>query len=244
MCPDNVILHGGGVNLLISVQQTNTIYLVRHGENTANITKEFSFKLVDYSLTAKGVQQAEQTAEYFKDKDIHEIYSSPLKRAVETAEIIGRELGLAVTVMEQFREVNVGRLEGQPPTQENWALHNRIVEDWYEGRYTSTFPDGENYLAVMQRMREGLLEVTRNKQGRNIVIVGHGGIFTAAVRDLCVNRDTRDLIQKENHNCSITEIVLHTSDGQVEGELKGWALCTHLSGDTARLISGVPQFEK
>ena len=66
MCLDNVILHGGGVNLLMSVQQTNTIYLVRHGENTANITKEFSYKLVDYSLTAKGVQQAEQTAEYFK----------------------------------------------------------------------------------------------------------------------------------------------------------------------------------
>lgn len=228
----------------MSVQQTNTIYLVRHGENIANITKEFSFKLVDYSLTAKGVQQAEQTAEYFKDKDIDEIYSSPLKRAVETAEIIGRELGLPVTVMEQFREVNVGRLEGQPPTRENWALHNRIVEDWYEGRYTSAFPDGENYLEVMQRMREGLLEVTRNKHGRNIVIVGHGGIFTAAVRDLCLDRDSRNLLQKENHNCSITEIVLHTSDGHVEGELKGWALCTHLSGDAAQLISGLLQFEE
>ena len=228
----------------MSILSTNTIYLVRHGENLANITKEFSYKLVDYSLTAKGVLQAEQTGEFFKDKDIDEIYSSPLNRAFETAEIIGRELGLAVTVMEQFREVNVGRLEGQPPTRENWALHNRIVEDWYEGRYTTSFPGGENYLEVMQRMREGLLEVTRNKQGRNIVIVGHGGIFTAAVRDFCFNRDNRDVLQKENHNCSITEIVLHTSDGHIEGDLKGWALCTHLSGNAADLISGLPQFEE
>ena len=62
--------------------RANTIYLVRHGENLANITKEFSHRLVDYSLTPKGIIQAEQTAAYFRDFHIDEIYSSPLKRAV------------------------------------------------------------------------------------------------------------------------------------------------------------------
>ena len=226
----------------MSTKNTNTLYLVRHGENIANITKEFSYKLVDYSLTSKGIQQAQQTAEYFKDKDIHAIYSSPLKRAAETAEIIAKELGLAVTIMEQFREVNVGTLEGRPPTQENWVLHNRIVEDWYNGRYESAFPEGENYLMVSQRMREGLWEITHNQTGKNMIIVGHGGIFTAAVRDICHNIDTSDFTQKENHNCSITEIVVYTSDKQIEGDLKGWALCDHLSGEAAQLISGIPQF--
>ena len=66
----------------------NRLYLVRHGENMANLTKEFSYRHVDYSLTPKGVLQAQQTAAYFTDKHIHEIYTSPLKRAVETADII------------------------------------------------------------------------------------------------------------------------------------------------------------
>ena len=59
----------------------NTLYLIRHGENPANITKEFSHRLVDYSLTPKGVLQAQQTGEYFKNKQIDAIYCSPLKRA-------------------------------------------------------------------------------------------------------------------------------------------------------------------
>ena len=59
----------------------NTLYLVRHGENRANLTKQFSYKTVDYPLTPKGVLQAQQTAEFFQDKQIDEIYASPLKRA-------------------------------------------------------------------------------------------------------------------------------------------------------------------
>ncbi len=43
------------------------IYLVRHGENVANLTKEFSHRKVDHSLTPKGRLQAEQIAAYFKD---------------------------------------------------------------------------------------------------------------------------------------------------------------------------------
>src|SRR4051812_45611032 len=96
------------------------LYLVRHGENLANLTKEFSYKLVVHSLTDKGVLQAGQTALYFMGKQIDAIYSSPLKRAAETAQIIAAELGLPITTMENFREVNVGDLERYPPTEENW----------------------------------------------------------------------------------------------------------------------------
>ena len=73
------------------------VYLVRHGENPANLLKQFSHRLVDYSLTPKGIAQAEQTAAFFLDKRIDAIYSSPLKRARKTAEIIGAALGLPVT---------------------------------------------------------------------------------------------------------------------------------------------------
>jgi broad specificity phosphatase PhoE len=84
-----------------------TIYLVRHGENPANLTRQFSCRLVDYSLTPRGVQQAEQTALYFGRLPIGAVFASPLKRAVETATIIAQPLELEVQLLEQFREVNV-----------------------------------------------------------------------------------------------------------------------------------------
>src|SRR5689334_11384024 len=130
----------------------HTIYWVRHGENKANITKEFSYKYVDYSLTPKGIQQAQQTARFFRDKNIQAMYTSPLKRAVETAEIIARVLHLDFTPIEEFREINVGSLEGQVPTPELWAFHNRILADWQNGRHDLMFPDGENYVMLIERM--------------------------------------------------------------------------------------------
>ncbi len=65
---------------------TTRIYLVRHGENLANITKEFSYRTVDYPLTSKGALQAEQTAERFIGQGIGAIYASPLLRASDSGD--------------------------------------------------------------------------------------------------------------------------------------------------------------
>jgi broad specificity phosphatase PhoE len=220
----------------------NTIYLIRHGENRANLTKEFSYKKVDYSLTPKGIIQAQQTAEYFRDKHIDEIYSSPLKRARETAEIIAEVLGLKVVVMEQFREVNVGELEDQPPDATTWALHNRILGDWLNGHPETIFPGGENYLQLLERMRDGIRQIVSNKSDKNIIIVAHGGIISATLRDICQNVDLEELGRQENHNCSITEIGLAHANGRLEGVLKAWATYSHLYGTAAELVSGSPKF--
>lgn len=218
----------------------NTIYLVRHGENIANLTRQFSCKHVDYSLTPKGILQAQQTGEFFKDKQIDEIYASPMKRARETASIIGQALDLPVTIIEKFREVNVGDLEFQPPTDENWDLHHRIAAGWHNGQPDVSFPQGENYFGLLKRMQDGLLEATRDKEGKNIVIVGHSGIFTFTINDICPGADMEALRRQGSHNCSVTEIELDINAGKPVGQLKGWALCTHLSGEATQLVQVAP----
>ncbi len=218
--------------------QKNTVYLVRHGENPANITHEFSYKKVDYPLTPKGVLQAQQTGEYFKGRDIDEIYASPLKRAKETAEIIAQSLHLPIAVMEQFREVNVGDLEEMPPTEENWKMHDRVVEAWFEGKHTVSFPGGEDYDSLLSRLRDGLLTVTANKTGKRIVIAGHGGIFTRPIQDICPGVDIQKVLRNPNYNCSITEIELTTGETDVVGVLKQWASYSHLHGEAADLVPG------
>jgi len=217
----------------------NRLYLVRHGENAANLTKEFSYRHVDYSLTPKGVLQAQQTAAYFTDKHIHDIYASPLKRAVETAEIIATAITANVVILEHFREVNVGALEGQPVSTENWALYHGMFDDWFAGKSDTTFPGGESYGMLWERMHAGLQRILAQKEGRNIIIVGHGGIFTATLKDLCPGIDVEKLRCRPNHNGSITEILTRWRDGAVAGELISWASCTHLHGEAAEVVPGV-----
>jgi len=216
----------------------HTLYLIRHGENTANITKEFSHRLVDYSLTPKGVLQAQQTAEYFKNRQIDAIYCSPLKRAIETAEIIGQAIGIRPVIMEEFREVNVGALEMLGGSPENWATHDSIVRAWFEGQPEVLFPEGENYHMLLERMRSGVTQILREQDGGKSIIVGHGGIFTFTLKDICRNVDLAMLIASYGHNCSITEIEMHAVDGQLDGVLKRWAAFDHLSGDAAAFVTG------
>lgn len=220
----------------------NTIFLVRHGENRANLTKEFSYKHVDYPLTEKGRLQAQQTARYFREKQIDAIYASPLKRAQETADIIGRELRLPVTVIEDFREVNVGTLELQPVSKALWDFHNTLVLDWWNGKPDSQFPGGENYHQLLARMQRGLKLVLQGQRDTRSIIIGHGGIFTFTLKDICPEADLDMIWRTATQNCSVSR--LDFAERMLTATLHTWADSRHLTGEAAQLISGVPESER
>lgn len=219
----------------------NRLYLVRHGENLANITKEFSHRHIDYPLTPKGVLQAQQTAEHLADKGIHAIYSSPLRRAVETAEIIAARLGLRVVVLEELREINVGDLERRPASAESWAFFQSVLLSWLAGKVETAFPGGEDYVTLWRRMRAAIERAVAGRQGQNVVLVGHGGIFTLTLKDLCPAVDLDWLRRSESHNCSISEIMVTMRDGRPVGEIIRWASYAHLHGLAAELVPGGPE---
>lgn len=217
----------------------NVIYLVRHAENVANLTKEFSCRKIDYPLTEKGRLQAQQTAEYFAGKNIQAIFCSPLKRARETAEIIAHRLGLEAKLLEQLREINVGRLEDMPPTAEAWDIHNQIVADWILGKHETGFPGGENYLLLRRRFYDALRLAVAGRDGENVILVGHGGMFSFTIHDLCPAMNPEVLYTVENHNCSISVVNLETTGDKPVGRLLCWADCNHLHGQAADLVSGL-----
>jgi probable phosphoglycerate mutase len=216
-----------------------TIYWVRHGENRANLTKEFSHRLVDYPLTAKGRLQALQTGVYFSSMPIAAIYASPLRRAVETAEAIASPHGLVVQVVEDFREVNVGDLEKGPITVEAWAENERIFRAWLDGNLQAAFPGGENYLQLLKRMRRGYRHVLRESAGQQVVIVAHGGNFISTLRNFCPDVDLGWLLSQESHNCSISRLEMDIQKGRIQGRLVEWAYAGHLTGEAADLVSGI-----
>ncbi|MFI5274252.1 MAG: histidine phosphatase family protein [Ktedonobacterales bacterium] len=209
----------------------NTVYLVRHGENPANITREFSHRRVDYPLTTRGVAQARQTAAYLREQPITAVYSSPLRRAQQTADIIAAALHLPVTVLEAFRETNVGVLEDQPPTPAAWEFHDGILAGWSAGRRDLAFPGGEDYHTLLARMRAGLAAVLRGRDGAHALIVGHGGIFSATISDLCANARNFAWFGQNWPNCGISVLELAPGDELAptpRGHLRRWLDAAHL----------------
>ncbi len=215
----------------------NRIYFVRHGENEANVKQVFSCKNVDYSLTEKGVLQARQTAEYFARLGIpiHAIYSSPLKRAVETAQAIADPLGLEVMVKEQFTEIQIGVYEGESFADFSDQYFGTI-QKWYDGKVTVIFPGGENFLMLWQRMREGLEQVLAGREDQNIIIVAHVGLFKATLKELCPGSNVEWYRQFPYYNCAVTEVIVGDGAARVHGsslagKLVRWAEIDHLSGE-------------
>jgi len=189
------------------------IVLVRHGENPANLTKEFSHRRVDYPLTAKGRLQAQQTA-------------GPLAEA----------LGLEVQICEDFREMNVGDLEGMEPRDQAWAVYAEVIRQWFSGNHGFRFPGGESRIELVERFRRGLERVAT--PGEEVLVVGHGGIFTHGVCELCAVDDPRSFFARENYNASVSLLERPLADQP--WKLVSWGSTAHLSGEAAVLVESVP----
>ena len=225
----------------------NRLILVRHGENRANLAKEFSHHLIDYPLTAKGRLQAEQTAAYLRDYPVKQVFSSPLIRAKETAEIIAATTGGSVQLLENFRELDVGRLEAEPPSAANWQLHNEIVRSWALGDVETRFPGGENYLELLERVRSGYRSIHADRDGETLVLVAHGGSLSLPLLAL-IDGPGRELLRSvTHHNCAVSELDVSqaaTPGGAPTFKLVRWASAGHLHGEAANFVAGTPRQEE
>ena len=91
---------------------TTSIYLVRHGQTAWNKEEIFRGRS-DIPLNETGLKEAELAGEYLKKKEIHAIYSSPLSRAFQTAQKIGRLHNLEVRPLNGMIDMSFGGWEGK-----------------------------------------------------------------------------------------------------------------------------------
>ena len=165
------------------------LYFVRHGESTANRLGEFSNCGFKHPLTETGIRQANTLARKLSSVPVERIYSSPLMRAVQTAQILTGTLRAPVVVTEALREWSVGIYEGTSATS-GWEIHRRVQEDWFvRGQYDSKMPGGESFVEIRERFVPFIEELV--KAGRHsdqaIVLVGHGGLYLAMLPVICKN---------------------------------------------------------
>lgn len=218
----------------------NRVYFVRHGEGEDNVARQFSYKQVDRPLTERGRLQATQTAEYLANIPIDGIFCSPMKRTLETAQTIARRLGKELTILEDFREVNIGDLDGQDFDDQTWAIYHDITHAWYTGNASVAYPCGEDYVSLWERMERGLKQVIGDHSNCNFVIVGHGGIFTATLKEYCPGLEIGWLQNIEYYNCAVTVLELDLVSGRLQGRIMEWASYAHMSEEALTRASAIP----
>ncbi len=156
-----------------------TLILVRHGETDWNRDGIWQGH-GDPPLNDVGHRQAMELAERLADVEIDALYSSDLRRAYETAEIIGRAKGLEVHADERLREIDIGAWSGLTRAQ---------IEERFPGM---TRPDGESSDAFDARAVGALRWIAGSHGGGSVLVVTHGGVVRALDRHL--SGEPRDVL--------------------------------------------------
>ena len=167
------------------------LVFVRHGESEANIQHVISNRESTFGLTQLGKQQATALAVNLREIPITAIYSSPVLRARETAEILSGSFGLPYQLTEALREYDCGILE-EKSDAESWRLHSEIARDWTLNQNYLRKPEGgECYLDIKERFIpfvEGFVNNGLHAQG-HILLVSHGGLLQLMLPEILANID-------------------------------------------------------
>lgn len=154
------------------------IYLFRHGETDCNIQRIFQGAL-DVPLNERGQQQARDLLELLRDKGLQYLYSSPLKRAHKTAEIIAQGLGISVEDVEGLREIDGGDYAGRLMLE----MERLVGEERYKSPTEDfQYPGGESKLGCRKRFVDTVLRICRQSSYECVGIAAHGFVIREMLR--------------------------------------------------------------
>lgn len=203
------------------------IYLVRHAEAMGNV-EEFFQGRTDCEVSEKGKKQLELLAERFRDIPIEAIYSSPLKRTIDTAEAVNKYHNLPIIRDEGLIEIHGGVWEGKP-----WAdlpkLYPVEYELWQNKMHKFYIAEGEKMTEVFERMKAAVNKIAAENDGRTIAVVSHGcalrnflcyamGKQISALKDVGWSDNTAvSLVEYEENG--VPKIIFKNSNDHLTGEL-------------------------
>lgn len=163
------------------------LILVRHGETHWNKNGLVQGGGSDIELNDTGLEQARKLANFLKNEPIAAVLSSPLQRAVATAEVIASQHQLPVETDQRLKELKVGDLEGMSISNLRTTFSRFLLQWWQDGEATK-LPNGESLVDLQQRawkVVEGLLE--KHKTGPEMnkdataVVVSHYFVTLAII---------------------------------------------------------------
>jgi broad specificity phosphatase PhoE len=182
------------------------VYFLRHGESQGNNARIIQGRR-DLALSERGLRQSEDVAPWFSGRGIDAILCSPLKRAVQTAEVVGRVIGLErIEPHEDLNELDTGIFTGLTVEQ----IRKEQPEAWHSFQCSSWegVPEAERICELLARAENLWRDIgARIIQGTsNLLCVTHSGILQWIIKATFGQRSWMPLVPVEN--CSICHFSL------------------------------------
>ncbi|MHB0871128.1 MAG: histidine phosphatase family protein [Chloroflexota bacterium] len=148
------------------------LILVRHGQTEWNRVERFRGR-IDLPLNETGIWQAEQAARTIGAKyRVAAIYSSPLSRAMRTAEAIWQAVGKAVQVLPALNDFSYGEWEGKSP-EEVAVAYPEVYRLWQTQPHLASIPGGESLAGLRDRAAAAVEEIAAMHPAETVVMVSH-----------------------------------------------------------------------
>jgi broad specificity phosphatase PhoE len=148
------------------------IFLLRHGATDWNLARRCQ-GTTDLELNEAGLRQAAAAAHELSGEKIDAVYSSQLRRALQTADAVGRFHRLTVIVEESLRELDHGEIEGLT-FSEIQATRPDFLREWRDRPAEADIPGGERLAEVGKRAWGGLCRIVgRHGPEETLVVVSH-----------------------------------------------------------------------
>ncbi|MBA7504646.1 Phosphoserine phosphatase 1 [subsurface metagenome] len=148
------------------------LLLVRHGKTEGEASRYYGH--TDIGLSQEGVKQAEMLRDRLTSQNLNVIYSSDLKRAVDTAEIIAAAHKLKVIPCSDLRELDVGKLAGMT-FEEMKERYDGVVRLFSGQEPDISTPDGESLRQMSVRVQRFVAQVQEQPPEQTLLVVAHGG---------------------------------------------------------------------
>ena len=197
------------------------LYIIRHGQTDWNVEGKIQGRQ-DIPLNDMGRRQARALAEGMESRPVAAVYSSPQKRAMETAETLARAQGMAVIPVPELAEIGYGDWEGRTAS-DILAKERKLYEEWWQHPATVAPPGGETLNQVDVRCKKAWERIKGEMKG-DTAVVAHGGTLAHFIVHLLEGQpDAAEILVG---NASITTIEYDPVTGQCS--LEGLNDCSHL----------------
>lgn len=154
---------------------------IRHGETDDNVAHRIQGRS-ETSLNANGRQQVERLAEHLSVQGSCALWCSPMKRAVETAQILASRLSIAqAQVFDGVVEIELGRFVGRRLPE---LAKDPDWQNYLSRPYGARFPGGESFEELSMRVKAACQYILEHENADTILVVSHGGVMACLLSQL------------------------------------------------------------
>ena len=192
------------------------IIFLRHAQAKNNVERILAGRKEGFPLTQTGLQQAEKIAKFLKPLEISTIYSSPIERAMSTANLAAKSLNLEVKTDSRLTEIEMGMFSGML-YEDMFVKYGNVFLKFYQDNPIIEENGVETFSNVKKRVLDIVNYCSKEHKGQNVLLVTHMDPIKAmlstilhlkpeSLYELIIRNASLTILKKEQNNYSLAAI--------------------------------------